>query len=275
MEGNELNNYLSRGNSRLNYGLYAGMYWQDKVTTVITPKTDENGNTINENVSLISYESSSLDYYTLDAFFEFYFKNDFNIKAEVAYIVGTNENDDSFNQWGIAFQSNVNFLMNTLVAGVDFGIASADTSSDSDPYKTIGQKIDYKKDNFTFNPDYDIDLIFFKEINFISNLYYIRPHISWLATENISLNLWSVTSIAFNEEQTYGRDTYLGTELDTSIEYLNKDGLNFGIRGGIFIPGAGMDWLGTDGERGGAVTELKDSIADLAFTIQAFLVMKF
>ncbi len=267
MEGEELNNYLSNMKTRLNYGLYSGMYWKDKNTVI-------NQNPTN-NASNYSYEDYKLDYYTFDAFFEFYFKNRFNLKSELVYIFGNNEKDKSFSQWGIVLQSNFNFLMKTLTVGIDGGIASGDTSDDSNPYKALGKETKYMKDNFIFNRDYNIDLIFFKEIYTLSGLYYIRPHLKWAATSNIALNFWSITSIALNKEQTFGKDTYLGTEIDFSLEYLNKDGLNFGLRSGLYIPGAGMDWLGIDGKRNGTGAELKDSIADLAYSIQLFLIMKF
>lgn len=267
MEGDELDNYLLTSSTRLNYGLYSGMYRKDKNVLI--------NDTATSNTSKYSYQDYNLNYYTFDAFFEFYLGNIFNLKSEVVYSFGTNEINKSFNQWGAVIQSNFNFLMKTLTVGIDAGIASGDTSSESDPYNTLGTQNEYKKDNFVFNRDYNIDLIFFKEIYSLSSLYYIRPHLTWSATSDISLNLWSVTSIALNSEQTFGRDTYLGTEIDSSFEYLNRDGLNFGLRAGIYVPGAGMDWLGKDGKRGGTNAELKDSIADFAYSIQVFLIMKF
>ncbi len=267
IEGDELDNYLLNASTRLNYGLYSGMYWKDK--NIVINKD------ITSNTSNYSYQDYKLDYYTLDAFFEFYFGNSFNLKSEIVYIFGNNENNKSFNQWAAVIQSNFNFLMKTLTVGIDGGIASGDTSNESNPYNTLGTQNECKKDNFIFNRDYNIDLIFFKEIYSLSNLYYIRPHLTWSATNDISLNFWSVTSIALNSEQTFGRDTYLGTEIDLSLEYLNRDGLNFGLRSGLYVPGSGMDWLGIDGKRGGASAELKDSVADLAYSIQVFLIMKF
>ena len=47
--------------------------------------------------------------------------------------------------------SNIKFLMETLTVGFDAGIASGDSSEDSDPYKVPGQEITYKKDNFISN----------------------------------------------------------------------------------------------------------------------------
>jgi len=269
IDGEELDAYLLENSMRLNYGLFLARSWKNKTTTINLNKTDENS-------SKLSYEDSSLDYYTVDAFFEFYHKKDFTVKGEVIYLFGENEENKSFSQWGAALKTNAHFLMNTLSIGLDAGIASGESSDDRDAYTINASKS--KMNDFTFNLDFDVDLIFFKEIHSLSSLYYIRPHVKWLATKNISLELWAITSMALNESQTYGRDKYLGTEIDMSLEYLNRDGLNFGLRTGVYVPGKGMDYLGTDGKRtstSSADDLTSDFAAELAYTIQLFLIMKF
>ena len=250
-----------------NYGIYAGMYHKDKYTEIFTQNT---GNTSN-----YSYENYFLDYYVFDAFAEFYKGRAFSLKTEFVYSFGDNEKGNSFNNWGGVIESKFNFLMNTLGIGLDLGISSSDDSNDYDPYKTLGKEIKTQRNNFVFNKDYDIDLIFFKQIYDNTGLYFIKPHVSWIATDDISLKLQSVTSMALNEKTTYGRNNYLGTEFDFFIEYLNKDGLNFGIRSGLFLPGNGLDWLGIDGKRGGSGADYKDYDASLAYSTQFFMIMKF
>ncbi len=268
LKGQALRNLLQTGKNHINYGLYLGKYWKNKDIKV---KKDPN-----KKDSSYTYDSYDLDYYVINAYMEFYYNTIFDVKAEFVNILGSNEKDKFFYQWGLLLQSNVHLLMNTLSLGFDLGLASHDTSDESNPYyKMKSGAIKVQRNNYTFNPDFDVDLMFFKEIYDLSGLYYIKPHLSWLATENISISLWSVTAFAFNKNNTYGRNTYLGTEIDTSIEYLNRDGLNFGIRSGLYIPGDGMDWLGESNAQRGGTGEEKDQLAELAYTIQAFLILKF
>src|SRR5205085_10573048 len=68
---------------------------------------------------------------------------------------------------------------------------------------------------FVFDPDYEVDLILFRElIGSVSNALYFKPWLSYELTKSIGFKAANVTSAALRPVSTPGNDTMWGIEMD-------------------------------------------------------------
>ncbi len=272
MKGDLLDEYLDLGKTRFNWE-FVYNYNSNDMTSLY------NDNDTNDRK--FSIESISSTYHTFDLYASMFVGNSFKLESELLVKMGDyktmDDSDETLFQTLFVVEDELSFLQKTVGAGLDFGLAYTDDSQkdSNDPYVNLFGEIDSK--NRIFDNDYDIDLIFFKEIARATNLYFIKPHVKWRINRELSVDLWSVTTFAFASEDTFGKDPYLGTELDLKVQFLNRDGLNFGVMAGFYLPGKGMDYLGKDKERSdeGATVENLDKTANYATSIQAFMILKF
>lgn len=265
VDGDELGNLLRSGQNRFNWQVYWGYIDQEKRSTAGTDTTNW------------SYDKNGMGTMMLDAYLAFYVNTAFKVEAEAFWA-----NDDDFTIWGGVVKTTLSMMMETLKFGVNVGVANGD--SDIDPYDNIENQTneDIEKSDipygtsFTFNADYQIDLILFREVTPFTNAFYVKPHITYMFSDQMALSFWGVYSQAIETDQTFGKDSLLGIEIDTRLEYVSRSGLTLGVAGGFLIPGDGMDWLGADKKRESTL-ELnnKDHEANIAWSLQAFVIMKF
>jgi uncharacterized protein (TIGR04551 family) len=165
-------------------------------------------------------------------------------------------------QGGAAFESSYSFLNESLVVGIDGGIASGDdapgfglrsvlnqqpTHGDFDG-KQYGECLEYNADgdctvvdnnitNYKFDPDYQVDLILFREImGTVTDAAYIKPHIAYYLTENIGARADLVYSHAIYASSTPGQQNPMGVEIDGKGFYGSDDGLFVMLQGGFLLP---------------------------------------
>jgi uncharacterized protein (TIGR04551 family) len=110
--------------------------------------------------------------------------------------------------------------------------------------------------NFTFHPNYRVDLILFRNVlGAIGGAYYLRPGIGYDIIRDrfgqlLGLRADMIYSRASQEVQTYGSNSNLGLELNGQIYYRTEDGPEFwdgfsaSFQYGILFPLAGLDQLG-------------------------------
>jgi len=171
-------------------------------------------------------------------------------------------------QWGFALESSYKFLHDSLVVGLDGGMASGDDapgfgirpSSNANPqggdldgrqyggcleYKTDGSgacaKYDVSVENYRFNPDYHIDLILFREVlGTVSDAIYVKPNLTYFITEGLGLRGAVIQSFAHYASSTPGNSNLLGTEANAFLFYQSEDGFYAGVAYGFLYPWAGM-----------------------------------
>ncbi len=180
-----------------------------------------------------------------DAFVEILWK-DLKLRFEVAAILGKIQNIASgefpptaegepfkLREWGFAFEGEYRFLAKKLGIFLKGGAASGDPDvvglSQYEDLATqpVGQKT---ISTFSFNPDYRIDLILFREIlGRISGAYYLAPAISYDLIRTDFGRIFGakvdfIYSRAMYEQQTYSSQPNLGAEIDVSVYYRTEDG---------------------------------------------------
>jgi uncharacterized protein (TIGR04551 family) len=138
-----------------------------------------------------------------------------------------------------------------------FATGDRDVSGLSVYEDTITQQnnTNHRISNFTFHPNYRVDLILFRNVlGAIGGAYYLRPGISYDLIRDrfgqlLGIRADMVYSRASQEVQTYGSNPNLGIELDGQIYYRTEDGPEFwdgfyaAFQYGILFPLAGLDQL--------------------------------
>ena len=167
-------------------------------------------------------------------------------------------------QWGVAFEGEYRFLKKKLGVFLKGGAASGDPDvvglSQYEDLATqpVGQK---NVSNFSFHPDYRIDLILWRRImGRIAGAYYLAPAISYDIIRSdfgrvLGAKLDFIYSRAMYEQQAYSSQPNLGAEIDLSIYYRTEDGPSFkdgfyaAAQFGILFPLNGLRYLEVDGIR--------------------------
>lgn len=163
--------------------------------------------------------------------------------------------------WGMAAQTEFRALEDKLHLQFDFGYASGDQWAQ---YPLGHQGLNPELNNnpittFSFNPAYNIDLIFFRKIlTRVEGAYYFRPQVDYDFIRNQNGQkfgggaalIWSRASEFY---QAPGHQPDLGVELDLQLYYQAKDGtLNDDpskiggfytmLQYGVFFPLAGLGY---------------------------------
>jgi uncharacterized protein (TIGR04551 family) len=174
-------------------------------------------------------------------------------------------------QWAVATETEFRAVEDKLDLKFGFGWASGDPwaySSSATPQGALnpGPSLPQEFNNsgpistFRFNPDYRVDLIFFRNIlTRVEGAYYFRPSVDYDFLRHPNGEkfgggaavIWSRAS-EFVQSPGHRRD--LGVELDLQVYYQSKDGsLNddpsklggfySSLQYGVFFPLAGLDYL--------------------------------
>jgi uncharacterized protein (TIGR04551 family) len=303
---------LSRGDLVVNGGLYAKFRSQNlDVQTGTEPQTPQslNLNTAGLNDGLEARQAWSL---TPDLWVQALWRK-FRFEAEAAMVVGeigsltspnggllavTNDTAD-IRQWGVTAQTEYKAIDDKLDLKFGFGWASGDPWAFSTSGNGVSQGALNPGTNtpqefngigpistFRFNPDYRVDLIFFRNIlTRVEGAYYFRPSVDYdflrhSNGEKFGGGAAVIWSRASDFVQSPGHHRDLGVELDVQLYYQSKDGsLNDDpsklggffamLQYGVFFPLAGLDYLPQ-----GALN-LSDSSLATAQAIRLFLGISF
>jgi uncharacterized protein (TIGR04551 family) len=187
-------------------------------------------------------------------------------------------------QWGVATQAEYRAVEDKLDLKFGFGWASGDGNQTSlNPAPTLPTSISGTSLNmFSFNPDYRVDLIFFRNIlTRVEGAYYFRPSVDYDFLrhpngEKFGGGAALIWSRASEFIQTPGHHRDLGIELDVQLYYQSKDGsLNDDpnklggfftmLQYGVFFPLGGLEYLP------GQTPNLTDASLSTAQAIRLFL----
>ena len=124
--------------------------------------------------------------------------------------------------------------------------------------------------DFSFNYNYNIDLILFRELlGTVTNATYVKPTLWWQLFDQVDVEGSAIASFANRRSATPGNSNFWGVELNALANY-RSDGFIASLAYGILFPGGALD-LPNDPENFGENAEG----ANIAQTIQAHLVLHF
>jgi uncharacterized protein (TIGR04551 family) len=202
-------------------------------------------------------------------------------------------------QGGAALESSYLLLNDSLQIGLNAGWASGDDAPGFGLRPVINQSpnpgdadakqygrcievddngdcifIDDNISNFRFDPDYQVDLILFREIlGTVTDAVYVKPHITYFVNKNTGIRADIISSFANYATSTPGNASPLGIELDASAFYQSLDGFHFMMQYGYLFPLAGLNHA-VDEEGNTAVRE-QFAEAQPAQTFQLFFGVAF
>ena len=226
-----------------------------------------------------------------DLWFKLMYKK-FYLELEGVLIAGKIENTSESNkedpldimQFGWALKTHYKFLKDSLMIGLEMGMASGDQSelTDLNRRRRLAMQDLYTKDNialdtsnteFRFDYDYHVDLILFREIlGTVANAFYWKPWIQYNLVDSFGARLDMIHSVAHKPIAYPGNDPNLGVELDLDIFYKNvEEGFYAGLQYGVLFPLAGLD---RPAEIPGIGTTYAAD-AEVAHTVQARMMVKF
>ena len=120
-----------------------------------------------------------------------------------------------------------------------------------------GQNDDGKINNFRIDPDFQVDLILWRQlVGMVTDAIVFRPGLQYNVTEGFGGRLDLVYSRAVYGESTpsagissadviaelgHGQDNNLGIELDAKLFYASDDGFHAWLEYGVLFPLAGLD----------------------------------
>lgn len=188
--------------------------------------------------------------------------------------------------WGGVVRASTRAFDDKLGWGVEVGAASGDqwdNDREGDTNLSHAQFLPPKGSSatikrFVFDPDYDIDLILFRELlGSVSNAAYLRPHMSYQLTKSITGRVQNVTSAALEPVATPGNERLWGTEFDFDLSY-QANGFTIGGAYGVLFPLGAMNHPGdlTKADNSGdLVFEGNTGDATNAHTVQLRLSVEF
>jgi uncharacterized protein (TIGR04551 family) len=176
----------------------------------------------------------------------------------------------------------------TLQLRLEAGFASGDQAESLLPGATnytqqpvVQPPGDNKITNFHFDPDYHVDLIFFRHIlGTVTNAIYAKPSIVWDPTPYFATSLELITSFAHVPVSTPGNARAYGLEADVTIAYKNiEEGFYAGFQYGVFFPFAALDEPNTgttiNGQPDPTLFSVGGGSASAAQILRTFLAVKF
>ncbi len=210
-------------------------------------------------------------------------------------------------QGGFAVESSYRFLNDQLEVGLDFGAASGDDAPGMGLRPVINQepkhgdldgrqygeclepvaageelvdddgntvdcaRVDSDITNFRFDPDYQIDMILFREIlGSVTDAAYVKPHVSYSFTPDLGVRADVIYSHAIFDSSTPGQDGNLGLELDTKAWYATEDGFHLMPQLAFFLPFGGLNHFADT-----TLSNEKFRTAQFAWTFQVFAGVQF
>ena len=162
----------------------------------------------------------------------------------------TGNKDLTISQFGWVLRGSYRFLQNKLFVGLELGMASGDDRLEGDDgnihASTIsnfpGGRSNKTHSLFHFDPNYRVDLIFFRELmGTVHNAGYVKPTVAYHLLDNLTARLDMIYSYAVEPVSTPGNNPHYGVELDVDLEYrIPEAGFFAGIAYGVFFPLAAL-----------------------------------
>ena len=194
---------------------------------------------------------------------------DFDFEAEATAILGdanlgdlgdagTTELRVDIRSFGGVGRMGYKVLDGDLRIGFEAGFASGDQFDNPVPGRTnvmngqvvptpvMGEVVPTRTEDdpitaFRFNPEYNIDLILFRELlGTVTNATYLRPTVQYNITDGLRIKGQTVVSFAHVPVSTPGNDDMYGVEFDADIGYQNG-GFYTGIAYGALFPFGALD----------------------------------
>lgn len=191
------------------------------------------------------------------------------IELEVASLIGDIANpqrlldddiDDSKDFFGLGAAAELEWKRGRTAFGLDLGLATGDNG----PYVGVldgNNAVDPDDDNylsndairnnktitsFTFNRDYRVDLILFRQIlGAVTNAAYFKPYVSHelLSTEEFTLNarLDVMYAMAMRPSGTPGNGDHWGLEFDGRVGLETRSGFEAALTLGLLVPMDALD----------------------------------
>ncbi len=258
----------------LNYGGFLAYKTRDREQQALTlGETPPNENFFSRKMTL----------YTPDLWIHFA-KGALDVEAEVSATIGSLKAPDlgiagdvDVRQYGGVARMTYKLLDDDLTLGMEVGFASGDQWDNEVEGRThvsgavgLGPG-DNRLERFVFDPNYHVDLIFFRELlGAVSNAVYGKPSFSYDLTDKFAIRGAGILSAAHRPVSTPGNSTLYGFEVDTDIGYHNG-GFFAGVSYGLLIPFAALDHPSDPAFSYGA----NSGDAGWAQTIQSRLVLQF
>ncbi len=229
-------------------------------------------------------DATNANFFTPDLWFRYQTKR-LRVEAEGVYTYGTfstlfdpgstTEHEITVSEFGGAAQSEYHFLSDgSLTVGLELGLASGENDpgfgnypgrsyNSTGPIETPAGSIDGRKfycvnstapcpedsiNNFTFNQDYHVDMILWREIiGGVTGAWYARPNIKYTLIDGLDLSLSIIYSESWYAASTPGNQLPLGVEFDAGIHYKTDDGFIASIDYGLLVPLGGLGETLNDG----------------------------
>jgi uncharacterized protein (TIGR04551 family) len=274
----EIKEKLENDEMVLNYGTY--LVHRVQVLDAATFYSDGDPNDGAETSELVVRDAKA---YIGSLWFKFLYRK-LLIELEAVGIVGSVQNsvvsgtfgerDDKFDieSYGGAIKAEYKLLHDALTIHFLMAFASGDPqpgwgvkplpNPDPKPGDWDGaQQGDGKIQNFRFDPDFHVDLIFWRQlVGMVTDAWVIRPGVQYNLTEGFggrldfvySRALWagSTPSGSFSygasdddplTNQKFEPNPNLGLEADLKLFYASEDGFHAWLEYGLFFPFAGLD----------------------------------
>ena len=281
----EFKDTVERGELALNFGIYAAYRTQDwdyAYSNVNIGAATDASRIINRGYS---------DYHP-DLWAKLGYRG-LTLEGELVGDIGTiNDLSDysltgSFNirQFGGVGRATYSALDGRLRFGIETGFATGDqwdNTPQGSTYYTKNNVFGGAGDNdltqFSFNRDYHVDLILWRELyGTVTNAIYAKPFMQFDLTKNITFKQTNVTSFALKPVATPGNAAPLGIEFDSDLGY-SGHGIFAGLSFGVLFPLAGLSHpsdLSGNGGTGFNYDITNQGDAGTAYTIQSRLVVVF
>ncbi|MDY0003802.1 MAG: TIGR04551 family protein [Polyangia bacterium] len=166
---------------------------------------------------------------------------------DVAARMAKEGKDYRIRQWGWTFRGSYRLLKDSLYIGVEMGMASGDDElEDRSFHQTNYRNILLFPENagdrwqtlFRFDPNYRVDLIFFRELmGTVYNAGYVKPTVQYHILKDLTARMDMIYAFAVEPVATPGNSPHYGIELDFDVEYRWPEaGFYVGIAYGVFFP---------------------------------------
>ncbi len=269
---------LAEGEMVLNYGAFLAYRTQGY---------EQLGLTFGESPTGENYVRRDLKSYVPNAWFHFA-RGPLDFESEAMAILGSFEaselgssSDVNLRQFGGVARLKYKLMEDDLVIGLEGGFASGDRQDNVVPGRThvsgavgLGPN-DNKLQQFMFDPNYIVDLIFFRELlGTVSNAIYGKGSFTYDLSSKFQIRGAGILSAAHRKAATPGNSKLYGVEFDADVGYHN-DGFFAGLSYGIYLPMAAMDHPGNPND--GSEVQFGEVAqgASTAQTIQTRLVLQF
>lgn len=283
----EFRDTVDRGEMAINYGIYLS-YTKQSWTYTADPDADAAPDAN-------AFVPRDLTQYTPDVWVKLGWKN-LLVEAEAVAQVGSINRAVDL---GIAEGESVDILAfggvgrvtasaveDKLRFGLEVGGASGDSHDNAVEGRThfsnavLFAPDDGRMSRFLFNPDYEVDLILFRELlGTVTNAGYVKPFLAYDLTKSITAKVSNITSFALKPVSTPGNESMYGVEFDADLGYAGN-GFFTGIAYGVLFPLSAMNHPVDDSSSGGpgfpfGTTGENAGDAENAHTIQFRLAVSF